>query len=260
MKIVNFVLKSDFRFSGVIILVVLFWNCGGPNSNSNSSLKCDTCEAVCTNPNPRVVMHTEDSTWKVITVLDINRDTICLNGKFKFDSLGLSMFKGKDTLIISFKEYMKMEPHIKQDDMSSISDCNGIIHLGQLGMVKREYRKRGMNKAKNDFVSNINWANVSAVDISCKPVLWGIVYSDEFFGAYQKAVGRKYSWAEFEWDWDKEHSHLKVSKDYLRQAQDSLFKKDDRVDSYTLTWNKEYETSFRIVDLNMVMDLSLIHI
>ncbi len=216
------------------------------------------CKNTGTNSNSNIGAHNVrsdlDSTVKVITVLDINRDTICLNNKFRFDSLGLSMFKGKDTLIISFEEYVKMEPHIKQDDMMSIRDCSGIVHMGQLALVKREYRKRGIIEVKNDFISNVNWANVSANDISCKPVLWGKVYGDEFFNAYKAALDRNLSWAELYMHWDNKSVNEKISKDYLRHAQDSLFRKDDEPGSYTLTWNNDDEHSFRIVDLNMVMD------
>jgi hypothetical protein len=171
-----------------------------------------------------------------------------------FDSLGLCIFKEKDTLIISFEEYVKMEPHIKQDDMMSIRDCYGIVHMGHLALVKKEFLHRGNVKAKNDFVSNINWEKVSANDISCKPILWGVVYGDEFFTAYKSALNRNFSWAEFYMHRDNERVNEKISKDYLSHAQDSLFKTDDEPGSYTLTWNNDDEHSFRIVDLNMVMD------
>jgi hypothetical protein len=171
-----------------------------------------------------------------------------------FDSLGLSMFKGKDTLIISFEEYLKMETHIKQDDMMSIRSCSGIVHMGQLALVKREYRKRGMIEVKNDLVSNVNWSNVNANDISCRPVLWGKVYGDEFFNAYKSALDRNLSWAELYMHWDNKSVNEKISKGYLRHAQDSLFRKDDEPGSYTLTWNNDDGHSFRIVDLDMVMD------
>ena len=191
---------------------------------------------------------------KVITVLDLNRDTICLNSKFRFDSLGLIMFKGKDTLTLSFEEYLKMKPHIKQEDMMSIRDCSGIVHIGQLALVKKEFLSRGKVKAKRDFVSNVNWSNVNANDISCRPVLWGKVYGDEFFSAYKSALERNLSWAELYMHWDNKNVNEEISKEYLRHAQDSLFKEDDEPGCYTLTWNNHDEHSFRIVDLKMVMD------
>ena len=215
------------------------------------------CRNTGTSTNANVDAHNVrsdlDSGVKVITVLDINRDTICLNRKFMFDSLGLSIFKEKDTLIISFEEYVKMEPHIKQDDMMSIRDCSGIVHMGQLALVKRAYRKRGVVKAKNDFVSNINWKKVSANDISCKPILWGVVYGDEFFGAYSSALKRNLSWAAFYMHWDNKKVDEKIEKKYLRSSRDSLFKKDENPDKYTLSWGYEGQ-SFGIVDLNMIMD------
>ena len=190
---------------------------------------------------------------KVITVLDLNRDTICLNSIFRFDSLGLIMFKGKDTLTLSFEEYLNMEPHIKQEDMMSIRDCSGIVHMGQLALVKKEFLHRGKVKSKKDFVSNINWEKVSANDISSKPILWGVVYGDEFFDAYSSALKRKLSWAEFYMHWDNNEGDEKIAKKFLRSSRDSLFKKEEDPDKYTLSWGYEGQ-SFGIVDLNMVMD------
>ncbi len=255
MKIVNFVLKSDFRILWVVLVLVVLGTCLGKNANSdsNSAVLTDTSAAEVVNPTSEVVIPFDDSLFKFITVLDINGDTICLNKKFMLDSLGLRMFKGKNTLIMSFDEYLKIEPHIMLNDMMTVRECYGIVHMGQLALVKIAFRKRGMVKAKNDFVSNINWAKVSANDISCKPILWGVVYGDEFFGAYSSALKRKLSWAEFYMHWDNKKGDEKIAEKYLRSSRDSLFKKDENPDKYTLSWGYEAQ-SFRIVDLNMVMD------
>ncbi len=255
MKIVNFVLKSDFRILWVVLVLVVLGTCLGKNANSdpNSAVLTDTSAAEVVNPTSEVVIPYDDSLFKFITVLDINGDTICLNKKFMLDSLGLRMFKGKNTLIMSFDEYLKIEPHIMLNDMMTVRECYGIVHMGQLALVKRAYRQRGAIKAKNDFVSNINWAKVSANDISCKPILWGVVYGDEFFDAYSSALKRKLSWAEFYMHWDNKKGEEKIAKKYLRCSRDSLFKKEEDSDEYTLSWGYE-EQSFRIVDLNMVMD------
>lgn len=153
-----------------------FMKCNCHRASLFLSIILAACKNTGTSKNANVDAHNVrsdlDSGVKVITVLDINRDTICLNRRFMFDSLGLSIFKEKDTLIISFEEYVKMEPHIKQDDMMSIRDCYGIVHMGHLALVKKEFLHRGNVKAKNDFVSNINWEKVSANDFSCKPILW----------------------------------------------------------------------------------------
>jgi hypothetical protein len=125
------------------------------NSDSNSAVLTDTSTAEVVNPTSEVVIPYDDSTFKFITVLDIYGDTICLNEKFMLDSLGLRMFKRKDSLIMSFDEYLKIEPRIQQFDMMTIRNCYGIVHMGQLALVKRAFRNRGMVKAKNDFVSNI---------------------------------------------------------------------------------------------------------
>jgi len=255
MRIVVFILKSDFRISLVILTLVILVTCLGKilNSDSNSDVLTDSSAAEVVNPNSEEVISYDDSTFKFITVMDVNGDTICLNKKFMLDSLGLRMFKGKDTLVMSFDEYLKIEPHIMLDDMMTVRECYGIVHMGQLALVKIAFRKRGMVKAKNDFVSNINWAKVSANDISCKPILWGVVYGDEFFGAYSSALRRKLSWAEFYMHWDNKKGDEKIAKKYLRSSRDSLFKKEEDPDEYTLSWGYE-EQSFRIVDLNMVMD------
>lgn len=255
MKIVDFVLKSDFRFSMIIIFLCLLWNFFGPSANSNSNpvLNNDTCATACVNPNSNENTETHDSTIKVITVLDANRDTICLNERFKFDSIGLLNFNNVDTLIMTFQEYLKIEPHIMLDDMMTVRECYGIVHMGQLALVRRAFRNRGMVKAKNDFVSDINWAKVSANDISCKPILWGVVYGDEFFSAYSSALKRKLSWAEFYMHWDNKKGDEKIAEKYLPSSRDSLFKKDENPNKYTLSWGYEAQ-SFRIVDLNMVMD------
>jgi hypothetical protein len=255
MKIVNFVLKSDFRISLVILALVMLGTCLGKNSNldSDSVVLSESAAAKVVNPNSEEVISYDDSMFIVITVLDVNQDTICLNEKFMLDSLGLRMFKGKDTLIMSFDEYMKIEPRIQQFDMMTIRNCYGIVHMGQLAVVKKAFRERGMVKAKNDFVSNINWEKVSANYISCKPILWGVVYGDEFFDAYSSALKRKLSWAEFYMHWDNNEGDEKIARKYLRSSRDSLFKKEEDPDEYTLSWGYEAQ-SFRIVDLNMVMD------
>jgi hypothetical protein len=154
---------------------------------------------------------------------------------------------------MTFQEYLKIEPHIMLDDMMTVRECYGIVYIGQLALVRRAFRNRGMVKAENDFVSNINWEKVSANDISCKPILWGVVYGDEFFGAYSSALKRKLSWAEFYMHWDSNEGDEKIAKQYLRSSRDSLFKKEEDPDEYTLSWGYEAQ-SFRIVDMNMVMD------
>jgi hypothetical protein len=138
--------------------------------------------------------------------------------------------------------------------MMIIRICSGIVHMGELAFVKKEFRERGGRQAKYDFVSDIDWTEVSAGDISCKPVLWGMVYGNEFFNAYDSAVRQHWSWAEFFMHWEKRSAQQEISKDYLKQAQDSLFRAEDEPFTYGLSWNRAEEISFRIVDLNMVMD------
>lgn len=132
--------------------------------------------------------------------------------------------------------------------------CSGIMERGQFAITMAEYKKKGSSGIKKDFVSDLDWLKVSANDISCRPVLWGAVYGEEFFNAYHSALKDKLSWAEFYLDWDKFHGGVKVSHDYLKQAEDSLFKKGAGAYKYYLPWRESPEYAFQVWDIKTIMD------
>ncbi len=191
---------------------------------------------------------------KIITVRDVNSEVICENQQVSIDSVLNESWKGRDSLELSFNEFVEVEDHIIRNDMMTLEICSGILERGQLAITMAEYQKRGRTGIKKDFVSDLDWLKVSANDISCRPVLWGAVYGEEFFNAYHSALKDKLSWAEFYLDWDKFHGGVKVSNDYLKQAEDSLFKKGTGAYKYYLPWRESPENAFQVWDIHTIMD------
>ncbi len=191
---------------------------------------------------------------KVIKVRDVNSEVICENQQVSIDSVLNESWKGKDSLELSFDEFVAIEDHIIRNDMMTLEICSGILERGQFAITMAEYKKKGRLRIKKDFVSDLDWLKVSANDISCRPVLWGAVYGEEFFNAYNSALRGNLSWAEFYFDWDKFHGGVKVSHDYLKQAEDSLFKKGAGAYKYYLPWRESPEYAFHVWDIHTIMD------
>ncbi len=55
-------------------------------------------------------------------------------------------------------------------------------------------------------------------------------------------------------NWDKLHGGVKVSNDYLKQAEDSLFQKGTGAYKYYLPWRESPENAFQVWDINTIMD------
>jgi hypothetical protein len=191
---------------------------------------------------------------KIITVRDVSNEVICKNQQVSIDSVLNESWKGKDSLELSFDEFVAIEDHIIRNDMMTLEICSGILERGQFAITMAEYKKKGRLRIKKDFVSDLDWLKVNANDISCRPVLWGAVYGEEFFNAYHSAVKSNLSWAEFYLDWDKFHDGVKVSNDYLKQAEDSLFKKGAGAYKYYLPWRESPEYAFHVWDIHTIMD------
>jgi hypothetical protein len=125
---------------------------------------------------------------KFITVMDVNNEVICENQQVSIDSILNESWKGKDSLELSFNEFVEIEDHIIINDMMTLGICSGILERGQFAITMAEYKKKGRLGIKKDFVSDLDWLKVNANDISCRPVLWGAVYGEEFFNAYHSAL------------------------------------------------------------------------
>ena len=191
-----------------------------------------------------------------LTVLDCNNDTIDSETQFELDSLFSSdEFQTEGHYTISYEQFQQLDPHITNQDMAQYGIQKYINQLGQIAIIKRDFKNGKYPKFKWDFVQNINWLKVNATQISPNLMCCGIC-SNEWFEYCNNAVKNNLSYAQMCANAQLEHPDSIPFDEYIKQAKDSLFTEGYYEDTYYFTYGDDEVNAFFIHDLGIVADIN----
>ena len=191
-----------------------------------------------------------------LTVLDCNNDTIDSETQFELDSLFSSdEFQTEGHYTISYEQFQQLDPHITNQDMAQYGIQKYINQLGQIAIIKRDFKNGKYPKFKWDFVQNINWLKVNATQISPNLMCCGIC-SMESLGRCDSAVKNNLSYAEMCAQAQLEFPNSIPFDEYMKHAKDSLFTEGYYEDTYYFTYGDDEVNAFFIHDLGIVADIN----
>lgn len=191
-----------------------------------------------------------------LAVLDCNLDTIDSAATFEMDSLFTSdEFKSGGHYTVSYEQFQKLDPHITGQSMAQYRVQKYINQLGQIALIKRDFKKSKFPKFKYNYVQNINWLKVNATQIGTNLMCCGIC-SNEAIEMCNEAIKNNYSYAEMEARWQLKYGKAIPIEEYMKQAKDSVFTKGYFEDTYYFTYGNLEQHSFFIHDLGIVSDIN----
>jgi hypothetical protein len=191
-----------------------------------------------------------------LTVLDCNNDTIDSETPFEMGSLFSSNeFQTEGHYTISYEQFQQLDPHITGQCMAQYGIQKYINQVGQIALIKRDFKNSKYPKFKTNYVQNINWLKVNATQISPNLMCCGIC-SNEWFEYCNNAVKNNLSYAQMCANAQLEHPDSIPFDEYMKQAKDSLFTEGYYEDTYYLTYGKDQEDSFFIHDLGIIADIN----
>jgi hypothetical protein len=191
-----------------------------------------------------------------LTVLDCNLDTIDTAAIFEMDSLFTSdEFKSGGHYTISYEQFQKFDPHITGQCMAQYGTQKYINQMGQIALIKRDFKNSKYPKFKHNYVQNINWLKVNATQIEPNLLCCGVC-SNEWYEECQKANAKKYSYAEMLARSQLEFENSIPFDEYMKHAKDSVFTKGYYKDTYYFTYGNDQEDSFFIHDLGIIADIN----
>jgi hypothetical protein len=191
-----------------------------------------------------------------LTVLDCNLDTIDTAAIFEMDSLFTSdEFKSGGHYTISYEQFQKFDPHITGQCMAQYGTQKYINQMGQIALIKRDFKNSKYPKFKHNYVQNINWLKVNATQISPNLMCCGIC-SRESFERCDSAVKNNLSYAQM-CAQNQLGFHNPIPFDEcMKQAKDSVFTRGYFEDTYYFTYGNLEQHSFFIHDLGIVADIN----
>jgi hypothetical protein len=130
-----------------------------------------------------------------------------------------------------------------------------INQLGQIAIIKRDFKNGKYPKFKWNLVQNINWLKVNATQISPNLMCCGIC-SNEWFEYCNNAVKNNLSYAQMCANAQLEYPDSIPFDEYMKQAKDSVFTKGYYEDTYYFTYGHDEVNSFFIHDLGIVADIN----
>ena len=191
-----------------------------------------------------------------LTVLDCNMDTLNEEIPFELDSLFSSTeFKSEGHYTISYEQFQQLNGHITNQDMAQYGIQKYINQLGQIAIIKRDFKNGKYPKFKWNLVQNINWLKVNATQISPNLMCCGIC-SNEWFEYCNNAVKNNLSYSQMCANAQLEYPDSIPFDEYMKQAKDSVFTKGYYEDTYYFTYGHVEVNSFFIHDLGIVADIN----
>ncbi len=190
-------------------------------------------------------------------MLDYNLDTINEEMPFEMDSLFTSNeFKSEGYYTISFENFRALESHITNQDMAQIRIQSGISQMGEMAILKRDFKEPKYQNFKISHVKNINWIAVNSTQICPVISTWGIS-GREGIEECANATSKNYSYAEMPPQWQLKHSNAIPFEQYMKSVKDSLFVKGYFDDTYVLTYGDLEVDAFHFHDLGIIADLNV---
>jgi hypothetical protein len=191
-----------------------------------------------------------------LTVLDCNNDTIDSETPFEMDSLFSSNeFQTEGHYTISYEQFQKFDPHITRQCMAQYGIQKYINQVGQIALIKRDFKNSKYPNFKYNYVQNINWLKVNATQIGTNLMCCGIC-SNEGIEMCNEAIKNNYSYAETKARWQLNYENGIPFEEYMKQAKDSVFTKGYYEDTYYFTYGNDQEDSFFIHDLGIIADIN----
>jgi hypothetical protein len=239
-------MNSNNIFTGILfgVFISSCSNTPPPSTPNSITIQPDT---IAKGASP-VILH--------LAVLDCNLDTIEIAATFEMDSLFSSdEFKSEGYYTISYEEFQKLNAHITNQSMAQYRVQKYINQLGQIALIKRDFKKSKFPKFKYNYVQNFNWLKVNATQIGANLMCCGIC-SNEVVEMCNEAIKNNYSYAEMEARWQLKYEKAIPIQEYMKQAKDSVFTKGYYEDTYYFTYGKEQEYSFFIHDLGIIADIN----
>jgi len=239
-------MNSRNIFSGVLFGIFIS-SCSNTPATSPPNIVTTTSETNTKKPE-LVKLH--------LTVLDCNLDTIDTAAIFEMDSLFTSdEFKSGGHYTVSFEQFQKLDPHITGQTMAQYGTQKYINQLGQIALIKRDFKKSKFPKFKYNYVQNIYWPKVNATQIGANLMCCGIC-SNEAIVMCDEAIKNNYSYAEMEARSQLKYENAIPFEEYMKQAKDSVFTKGYFENTYYFTYGNLEQHSFFIHDLGIVADIN----
>jgi len=239
-------MNSRNIFVAVLFGIVISSCSNTPPPSPNSPIPVPP--ATITKEEAPVILH--------LAVLDCNLDTIDSAAIFEMDSLFTSdEFKSGGHYTISYEQFQKIDPHITGQCMAQYGTQKYINQVGQIALIKRDFKNSKFPKYKYNYVQNINWLKVNATQIGTNLMCCGIC-SNEAIESCDEALKNNYSYAEMEARWQLKYGKAIPIEEYMKQAKDSVFTKGYNKDTYYFTYGNEQEDSFFIHDLGIIADIN----
>jgi hypothetical protein len=175
---------------------------------------------------------------------------------FEMDSLFTSTdFKSEGHYTISYEQFQQLNEHITNQDMTQYRIQKYINQVGQIALIKRDFKNSKYPNSKYNYVKNINWLKVNATQIGANLMCCGIC-SNEAIESCDEALKNNYSYAEMEARWQLKYGKAIPIEEYMKRAKDSVFTKGYNEDTYYFTYGNEQEDSFFIHDLGIIADIN----